>query len=656
MADDDSMGGSETRMPKLKIFHKLFAAILLTALGVLLVSVLVLQWWMNRGFLEYLNTTSVEEAKAIRERLVVEYRMAGSWDRLREDRRLWEMIVENKTLDTIIAEAKARRAANRRGGPREDEPRQGRPGDEGFRDGQRPRPRDRNRDDRDGFDPNDPNDGYRPGYSDGYQNDGGLNGRDSAGGPDEGDPPPPPPPNDERPEPRGERPRERRNGPGGRPPERNRQDNLGPRGDRRAGEEQRAYGDPGPTDNNLPNRQGPGGFQPEPDNHDSPDDGRRRRGRRPPPPPPREAPPPRHDGPPPRHALYDIDGSRVVGGGFKREDADMFPIEFGGVVVGELWVKKLAEVTDDADLAYLRRQAATTGWLILCLIPLLALIAWLLARHLLRPVRDLSRAAQDLGKGRYELDLPERGGDELAALARSFNHLGHVLANTEQARRRWVADISHELRTPLAVLRGEIEAILDGIRKPTEENLASLHQEINGLNRLVNDLYELALSDAGALQYHMEDVSLRDLVHETTSLFEVVLAEKNLQLRCELPKEPALVQADARRIQQLITNLLENSRRYTDPDGTVLISLTRDDHSWFLRVEDSAPSVSEEGCRLLFERFHREEGSRSREFGGAGLGLSICRNIAEAHRGKIEAAPSSLGGVAVTLTLPRGKG
>jgi two-component system sensor histidine kinase BaeS len=214
-----------------------------------------------------------------------------------------------------------------------------------------------------------------------------------------------------------------------------------------------------------------------------------------------------------------------------------------------------------------------------------------------------------------------------------------------------MADISHELRTPLAVLRGELEAIQDGVRQFTPESVTSLQAEVATLTKLVDDLHQLSMSDEGALAYQKKSVDAVSLVEIAAGAFRERFASRNLTLSLELP-ESATVFGDPDRLMQLFNNLLENSLRYTDSGGRTLIQLIPRDNTLLLRFADSGPGVSDEQLQRLFERFYRTEGSRNRASGGSGLGLAICLNIVEAHGGAIHAAHSPFGGVSITVELP----
>jgi two-component system sensor histidine kinase BaeS len=243
--------------------------------------------------------------------------------------------------------------------------------------------------------------------------------------------------------------------------------------------------------------------------------------------------------------------------------------------------------------------------------------------------------------------------DELGQLASDFNLLALTLQQNETTRRQWIADISHELRTPLTVLRGEIEALQDGVRPLTAAALASLHGETLRLGRLVDDLYQLSLSDLGALQYRKEPLAPQALLLAALEPLRPLFAAKGITLRADFaPDSDGEILADPQRLHQLFANLLDNALKYTDAPGTLELSMTRRGRNLRIELCDSAPTVAAADLERLFERLYRVESSRNRETGGAGLGLAICRNIAAAHQGTLTAHPSPLGGLCLTLTLP----
>jgi two-component system, OmpR family, sensor histidine kinase BaeS len=354
-----------------------------------------------------------------------------------------------------------------------------------------------------------------------------------------------------------------------------------------------------------------------------------------------------------RLLLLDVDGNAVAGNPNVSSDARVIEVRDHGQLIGRLRLAPLPHWRGELDKAFARsqwRRALIGGAAILCCA---LLLAWLLSRWLQRPIRALAKGAQALAAGDYTMRVHAGTGDELSELASDFNRLAAALERSRAARRQWGADIAHELRTPLAILHGEIQALQDGVRQYGPGTLASLQAETTRLTSLVEDLYQLALSDAGALEYRAGDVDLGELLGDLVHVQQATMRDAGLQLDlAELPAATLPIRGDERRLQQLFGNLLANARRYTDSPGRVQISVQRSAGYWLIHVDDTPPSVSKEALPMLFERLYRADGSRNRASGGAGLGLAIARNIVEAHAGSIAAQHSPLGGLRILIELP----
>jgi two-component system sensor histidine kinase BaeS len=215
--------------------------------------------------------------------------------------------------------------------------------------------------------------------------------------------------------------------------------------------------------------------------------------------------------------------------------------------------------------------------------------------------------------------------------------------------------MSHELRTPLTVLRGEIDALIDGVIALTPQAMLSLREEVLQLNALVDDLHLLAMSDLKALPCYFEEVDAVRLLEGIVQRFALRATQLGLTLTLDQkPEMPATVRWDAKRIEQLVGNLLDNSLRYTDAPGQVRVRLrSGDENKVVIEVQDTAPGVSENDLLRIFVPLYRADAARGRSTGGSGLGLAICEQIAKAHRGVIRAEASALGGVLFQLQLPR---
>lgn len=360
----------------------------------------------------------------------------------------------------------------------------------------------------------------------------------------------------------------------------------------------------------------------------------------------------------PPTALFDNNNGRIAG---PLSDADAtyiirVPVMVNGQQVGELRSDPRRQIDEPLETAFSKRQL-TTSWVIgLCSLLLALLVSLALARGLSAPIKRMISGVGRLSAGDYSQRMHEQRQDELGQLTRDIDHLAVTLEETQSARRRFLADISHELRTPLTVLNGEIEALKDGLRTFDETQLASLDQEVQRLRHLINDLYELSLSDAGGLRYEFASMNLADHVREASENLQNRVSQAGLTLSISAESEQNVwAFADARRIDQLLSNVLENAIAYTDSPGTVEIHLSSTNDSALLRVEDTAPGASGSECEQFFEPLYRKESSRTRRTGGAGLGLAICRNIVVAHGGTISAKPSPQGGVSIAMDLPLAK-
>ncbi len=325
-----------------------------------------------------------------------------------------------------------------------------------------------------------------------------------------------------------------------------------------------------------------------------------------------------------------------------------------GTTVGRVRLLPLRQASGASANAggFVREQLRDMLWLALGVCLLATLAAAALARHLLRPVAALRSVTEKLARGEFDARAPVLSRDELAELAEHVNAMAQALERSEQQRRTMLADISHELRTPLTVIRGEVEALQDGIRKADTRALASLHAEVLHLNQLVDDLHQLALADAGELHFAWQSVDLGQLLLPLLERYQGRAQAVGLQLRWALPQRPVTLMGDPGRLTQVLSNLLENSLRYTDHGGRIVVTLARQGDQAELVVDDSTPGVPPQQHARIFDRLYRVDQARSRVRGGSGLGLSICKVLVEAHGGSIVALPSVLGGIKMQILLP----
>lgn len=357
-----------------------------------------------------------------------------------------------------------------------------------------------------------------------------------------------------------------------------------------------------------------------------------------------------------RVSLLDAQKNLVIGNPRMNQNAKLKAIEVAGQTVGWVALVPFQQASTGAALRFQEQQLKASFIIGGIVILLAALVAWLLARTLLAPVKHIAASTHRLAAGDYASRVTVSSKDELGQLAEDFNRLALTLDKNEKLRRAFMADVSHELRTPLAVLKGELEALQDGVRPLTPVAIQSLQSEVTTLGKLIDDLYELSLSDVGALSYKKTHSNVLDVLHMTADAFQDRFAQQSISLELRIPGRPAFCHADPNRLRQLFSNLLENSARYTDAGGKLVISAIIEQRMLKLEFEDSKPGVPDPMLPQLFERFFRGEQSRNRGTGGAGLGLAICRNIAEAHQGTIAASESPLGGLRITVMLPLAEG
>ncbi|MEV4946561.1 ATP-binding protein [Streptomyces sp. NPDC053755] len=276
--------------------------------------------------------------------------------------------------------------------------------------------------------------------------------------------------------------------------------------------------------------------------------------------------------------------------------------------------------------------------------------ALLLSRAVLRPVRALTVAAGELGEGDLRRRVPVSGRDEIAALGVAFNRMADSLQAAEERQRRLIGDIAHELRTPLANLRGYLEALQDGVVEPTPELFDSLHEEAMLQQRIVDDLQDLALAEAGALTYHRAATDLRELLETAATAHRAGAAAAGVALRLEAP-EPVPVIADADRLRQVVGNLVGNALRATPSGGSVTLALMRHGDLAIVQVRDTGKGIPAGELPHLFDRFWRADAARGRATGGSGLGLSIARQIVADHQGTIDVESAVGVGTTFTVTL-----
>jgi two-component system, OmpR family, sensor histidine kinase BaeS len=334
------------------------------------------------------------------------------------------------------------------------------------------------------------------------------------------------------------------------------------------------------------------------------------------------------------------------------------PIRVRGETVALARLREGGRVPDAVDARFLQKQYLGIVGVSVFLVLLALASAWWVARRWVRPLQSVQHATSRIAHGAFDVRVEvspgeARRSDEIGDLVRNINQMAEGLQRLERARRRWMADISHELRTPLAVLRGEIDALVDGVRPLQPEAMLSLREEVLHLGSLVDDLHLLAMSDLDALPCHFDEVDAIVVMRQLVLRFEGRAKVAGLSLSLNQSAISALpVHWDRTRVDQLLDNLLENTLRYTDAPGYVELTVKQDDDQVVITLDDSAPGVSVADLGHLFEPLYRADVARSRHRGGSGLGLAICEAIVRSHGGHIEAKLSALGGLQIYIELP----
>lgn len=280
-----------------------------------------------------------------------------------------------------------------------------------------------------------------------------------------------------------------------------------------------------------------------------------------------------------------------------------------------------------------------------------------LSRRIIKPVEELTAAAELMARGELSSRVLARGNDEIATLGRAFNSMAGALERAEELRRTMVSDVAHELRTPLTNIRGYLEALEDGVIRPDARTIGSLHEEALLLSRLVDDLRDLALADAGQLRLYRQPTDLGAVVRQAVESFRPRLVAKGVACELRLPAALPQAEIDDERVGQVLRNLLNNALTHTPAGGSVTVEVVAGgacDGPAMLAVSvaDTGAGIAAEDLPLIFERFYRADRSRNRATGGAGLGLTIVRRLIEAHGGSVTAESALGAGSRFTFTLP----
>jgi signal transduction histidine kinase len=279
-------------------------------------------------------------------------------------------------------------------------------------------------------------------------------------------------------------------------------------------------------------------------------------------------------------------------------------------------------------------------------------LAFILSRRTLAPVKALTLASERLGRGDFSQRVQIKDRGEFGELARTFNSMAGDLERAEKLRQNMVADVAHELRTPLSNIQGYMEALRDGIMKPDNKTIRSLYEEASLLSRLVDDLQELSLAEAGELKLVRQSGDIGEIIRQAVAAVGAKERASGVSLAVELPEKLPPVNIDPRRIGEVLRNLLENAVAHTGKGDTVTVAARQLDRLVEIGVTDTGEGIPAKDLPNIFERFYRVDKSRTRATGGSGLGLTIARRLVEAHGGKIEVQSEPGEGSRFSFTVP----
>ena len=291
-------------------------------------------------------------------------------------------------------------------------------------------------------------------------------------------------------------------------------------------------------------------------------------------------------------------------------------------------------------------------WVSLGALVLAVAFSFLLMKRVLAPLRQMTQITQRMSSGDYSGQVPFTSRDEVGQLAAAFNRMTESLRRIETLRKTMVLDVAHELRTPLTNIRGYLEALTDGVVSPSRETFVLLQEETMRLVRLIEDLLRLAKADASRGNLEKVEIRVEDFILQELKAFRPQYEAKKILVKIEFGEASHHLQADPEKLSQVITNLLQNAWQYTPGGGSLRISAAERPQEIRVTFANTAGELEEKDLPFIFERFYRGEKSRSREYGGAGIGLAIVKELVEAHQGKVGA--EILGGeIRVWFSLPR---
>ncbi len=279
------------------------------------------------------------------------------------------------------------------------------------------------------------------------------------------------------------------------------------------------------------------------------------------------------------------------------------------------------------------------------------LLGVLLVRQMTRPLRQLGNAMLSIADGEKQQQIEIRSADALGQIGEAFNKMNHKLDHSEKLRQHFLADITHELRTPLTILQGDLYALQTNVYEPTVETFASLYEESLRMGRLVEDLRNLSLAEAGKLSIEKQPTDFVRLLNQVVETLKPLLKKKNINLVIDLPQE-LIIDLDPDRTTQVLWNLLKNASHYTPPNGQISIGVTSEVSQVQVEISDTGPGIAADELPYVFDRFWRADKVRGQKSGGTGLGLAIAKQLIVAQDGQIWVQSELKQGTTFVFSLP----
>lgn len=327
-----------------------------------------------------------------------------------------------------------------------------------------------------------------------------------------------------------------------------------------------------------------------------------------------------------------------------------------GMIGHELGNTRMAMIMGPLEETFLTSVHKSLVWVGMAILAAGLAASYALARSITIPLRNLSRAAEQIEQGNFDQKVPVETKDEVGHLAGIFNEMAETLTINANLRRQFLANIAHELRTPLAIIQGHLEGMVDGVIEPNKDQLSSLHEEAIRLNRLITDLRDLSLAEVRQLAMEKGITDVNQTVSKAVHMLKPQSDAKDICINCSLDERLPEIEADTDRISQVFYNILVNAIRYSPTKGTIEVVTEKievEGQQWIkVSIADKGPGISQEDVPYIFDHFYRGDKSRDRKSGGSGLGLAVVKQLVEIHGGQVTVESKLAEGSIFKILLP----